>query len=510
MLQQITVGEIEPARIVVWVEWSDLDPRLGLRSEMALSQLALNDIVHEARESAERIGSRLSQIGARAVLVPPTLSLPPFFPTRPEQASSWQCALRSIAAQLCVTMTEFGVSVVDVDALTVAPGERRSARNEVRFGFPFTERHAKDVAAIVATLISPPVRRKGLVLDLDGTLWKGIVGDDGAEAISWNLNQEAIGHALLQRASNLLGDCGVLLGVVSKNEPDTAEAGLARKDLIVSRESLWPVVAGWHQKSAGVLEIARAWNIGADAIVMLDDSALELAEVAAAIHGIQTLQFDGNDPEAILHILTRLRELFGSARTTEEDRLRSKSIRASSDVSKVDVSDTERYEAFLAGLHPELIVRRLAQSTRDRATELVNKTNQFNLTGSRVGPENENEFFGNGEVWLFEYADRLSRLGVIGLLRLEESEENLVVTHWVLSCRAFARRVEHAMMAFLGERAGERLVRLPFTPSAKNAPLSRFLEDVLGVVPSSAHLWSSQELLGRLPRNLPAASLREA
>jgi FkbH-like protein len=507
-LQRVVNGELTPTRVVAIVEWADLDPRLGLRSELPLTRESLDSVISEARDTATRISGYLMRIGARAVLLPPTLALPPFFPTRPEHASVWQCALRSIAATLCEEVSAGGVLVVDVDCLEVPARERRSARNDVRFGFPYTESYAKDVAVRLAELIAPPARKKGLVLDLDGTLWKGIVGDDGVDAVRWDLDGKATGHALLQRSANLLADCGVLLGIVTKNESAAAHGGLGRADLIVNRERVWPVIAGWQQKSAGVRQVATSWNIGTDAMVMVDDSELELAEIENEVDGIVPLRFDGSDPDSVLILLTRLRALFGSPRTTEEDQLRAQSIRLSAELATVDPADTGRHETFLSGLNPDLIVSQLSAATRDRAIELVNKTNQFNLTSCRVGPADEEAFVSDGDVWLFEYSDRLARLGVIGVMRTEERDGTLFVSHWVLSCRAFARRVEHAMMAFIADRAGDRPLCLPFVRTTKNAPTERFLEDVLGGAPSTEDVWDGKSLLERLPHNRPIVAPR--
>lgn len=503
MLREAGDGTIAVARVIAIVEWGDLDPRLGLRSEVPLTRAVLDAVVHEARATAERIATALARLGDRAVLVLPTLAMPPFFPTRPVQASSWQAALRAIAAQLGERAAVAGVSVLDVDACTLPVAARASARNEVRFGFPYAEPHAKELASLVAELVVPPARRKGLVLDLDGTLWRGIVGDDGADGVSWRLDDGALAHALLQRVAGLLADSGTLVGVVTKNEPAAAEAGLARADLLVPRDALWPVVAGWEQKSVGVRRVAASWNIGTDAMAMLDDSPLELAEIEREVPGLVPLRFIADDPDAVVALLQRLRAEFGAARTSAEDALRAQSLRSQAELTEVDEADVERHEAFLAGLEPELRIARVDATTRARAIELVNKTNQFNLDGRRVTPADEAHFLGAGETYVVEYADRLARLGIIGVVRLDATDDTLEVTHWVLSCRAFARRIEHAILAFVAARAGGRRVRLPFAPTAKNAPTARFLETVTGTSPTGMLEIDPQELLARLPAVRP-------
>jgi FkbH-like protein len=480
LLRDIATGTLTVSRTVCLLEWPDLDPRLGLRSEIALSRQVLDSCLQVATAAATRIGNLLGQLGDQAVLVPPTLVMPPLFPTRSTHLGRWQASLQALVSTLVERALNAGVVVLDRDSLATAPRARSSARNDVRFGHPFSDAHARDVAGLVAELLVPPPRKKGLILDLDNTLWRGIVGDDGAENVAWSLEQAALQHGVLQRFVSLLADAGILVGVVTKNEADVASTALARADLIISRESLWPVIASWDNKSSGVRRIAAAWNVLPESLVMLDDSPLELAEIRSEIPEIMTLHFDPDDMEAVIDVLRALQDYFGALAFHEEDSLRASSMRAGVIMEEAEHSDERRYDEFLASLSATMRVEGVNETSKGRVVELVNKTNQFNINGARVGAGAEKSFFSGGDVLVVSYEDRLSKLGVISVIRLVEDETSLTVTHWVLSCRAFARRIEHSILKLLAERAGGRELRVTFAPTEKNMPVARFLHSVTG------------------------------
>jgi len=506
-LSAVTNEELPAARVVALIEWADLDPRLGLRSELPLTRDVLNEIASEGRRTAERLASILERLGQKAVLSLPTLAMPPFFPSRPGQSTSWQVSLRASVSLLAERAVAAGVVLLDTDMPRIPLPQRASPRNDVRFGFPYSEAHARDLADLIAELLVPPPRRKGLVLDLDGTLWRGIVGDDGAAALSWGLDSGAMVHGLLQRVVGLLADSGTLVAIVSKNEPEAAESGLARSDLLLQRESLWPVIASWEQKSSGVRKAAASWNISVEDIAVLDDSTLELAEIESSCPGVLALPFVANDPDVVLLLLQRLRSEFGAARVGEEDALRAASLRSQGELLSVEQSDSANYETFLAGLEPDLRMFRISAATQARALELMNKTNQFNLNGNRVTPATEADFLRTSDGYVVQYADRLARLGIVAVVRWQQTGETITITHWVLSCRAFARRIEHALLSFVAVEAGERSIHIAYEQTAKNAPVSRFFEDLSGAPPVGMFSLQPELLMARLPSVRPTARL---
>ena len=141
----------------------------------------------------------------------------------------------------------------------------------------------------MARLLAPPAPRKGIVTDLDDTLWSGLAGEIGPEGVSWDLASHSQLHGLYQKLLAALAEEGVLIGVASKNDPAVVERTFEREDLLLRADRIFPVEAHWGAKSGSIERILRTWNISADSVVFVDDSAMELAEVAAAHPGMECL-----------------------------------------------------------------------------------------------------------------------------------------------------------------------------------------------------------------------------
>ncbi len=331
-LQKLPDSGAEAAAVVV--EWSDLDARLGLRGLGSWAPHRLPDILSQAKRNAHSIGQALA---AAATMMPlvisfPTLPLLPVSFQKNSQANEFELELRGIIGSMALSASRVpSVRVVSSQALDQVsnPAQRLDAKAELVSGFPYQLQHASALANSMVHLMQPPSPKKGLITDLDDTMWSGIVGEVGAENISWDLQQHSHGHALYQRFLQALGEAGVLLGVASKNDPQVIATALQRSDLLVARESLYPVEAHWGPKSESVRRILQTWNFGAADSVFIDDSPMELAEVKAAHPEIECILFPKDDPQALVALMFRLRDLFGKNTISEEDLLRRDSIRRS-------------------------------------------------------------------------------------------------------------------------------------------------------------------------------------
>ena len=169
----------------------------------------------------------------------------------------------------------------------------RTLRFQIRCmtGLPYTVTHADRLAGALARLLAPPVPKKGLITDLDDTLWHGLVGEIGPENVSWDLASHYQLHGLYQKLLASFLEEGVLIGIASKNDPEVARRALERSDLLLQADRVFPVEIHWDAKSGSVGRILRTWNIGADSVVFVDDSPMELAEVVAAYPGINASGF---------------------------------------------------------------------------------------------------------------------------------------------------------------------------------------------------------------------------
>jgi FkbH-like protein len=233
-------------------------------------------------------------------------------------------------------------------------------------------------------------------------------------------------------------------------------------------------------------------------VAFVDDSPLELAEVQARFPEVRCLRFPKREPGALLDFFRTLREWFGRTAIRDEDRIRARSLQSPSAVDLAP-ADPAAGEAFLAGLQAHLSFR-LSQDTSDeRALELINKTNQFNLNGRRITESNWRETLGRPGMFLVTvaYTDRFGPLGKIAAVVGNQKGGCVTLSWWVMSCRAFSRRIEHATLRYLFERLGASRILLDFEPTERNGPLREFLTSL--EIPVSAPEISRTEFLALCP-----------
>lgn len=469
---------------VVCVEWADLDPRLDLRRLGGWQPDRLDEVLNAAGPACDRLLDALLDLaGTKPVALSlPTLPLPPVSPHARAQAGTFETTLRSLVATLGVRAAAVrGLRLVNGHSLDCSspPASRLDVRAVLASGFPFTIAHASELARHIAQLLQPDAPKKALVTDLDGTLWKGILGEDGADALSWDLDSKSQVHGLYQQTLAALAESGVLIGVVSKNDPELTRAALARTDLLIAADRIFPVEAGWGLKSEAVARTLATWNIGAESVVMVDDSPWELAEVQQAFPQLECLHFPAEDPDAAHALLHRLRDSFGKAEVLPEDRIRAQSLRAGVQTRQAQ-GFGQASEALLREAQSEIVFE--STPPRDsRALDLVNKTNQFNLNGRRLTQAELAAMLARpGAVILVaSYKDRFGSLGRIAVLLGQVAGKALRVDAWVLSCRAFGRQVEHAVLGHLFERLGIARIDFDVQESARNAPVREFLAGVI-------------------------------
>ncbi len=460
----------------VSVEWSDLDPRLGLRHLGGWRQNVLTDIVSTADSSAARL-MRALEVVAKQVPVTlslPTLPLPPAAHTTRTQQSAWEQQLAGIRQRLGDgAVANAAVRLVSAAALDAASplAERGNFKSELACGFPYSLPHAEAMGHALADLVAPATPRKGLITDLDDTLWSGLLGEIGANAVTWDLEHHSLPHGLYQQFLAALAERGILVAVASKNDELLVEEALARPDLLLARSDLFPVIANWGPKSESVTRILAAWNIGPESVVFVDDSPIELAEVQATHPAIECIRFPKEDPAAVLALLGELRDRFGKARLLDEDRLRAHSLRQAEAFHTAGAAASQ--DALLASVDA-VVTFSLNQDANDaRALELINKTNQFNLNGRRLSEGEWNELLARPGAFLLtaSYRDKFGPLGKIAVVLGCATDGAVAVDRWVMSCRAFSRRIEHQCLRYLFERLAALRIRFDFAPTPRNTPL---------------------------------------
>jgi FkbH-like protein len=501
-LEQLATEKLQAIAVVI--EWSDLDPRLGYRQLGGWGQHRLADSVETVRTTLRRLERAMCAFPAASIIALslPTLPLPPAFHTTGWQASSRELELHDAIAEFASRIAARpGTRIVNREKLDAssAPSGRYDFRSDLHTGFPYTMAHADALGKALTNLIVGFPPKKGLITDLDDTFWAGLVGEIGHENVAWDVASHAQLHGLYQQMLGMLADHGALVAIASKNSPEIVDRALSRGDLAIARDKIFPVEVHWEAKSGSVSRILKTWNIGAESVVFVDDSPMELEEVRATHPAIECLLFPKHEPAGALSFLQRLRDLFGKPALSGEDALRMNSIRATRELARHN-GDAGSPDAFLSTLEAAITLHYDPPPEDTRVLELVNKTNQFNLNGLRyTQAEWEQAAHGAGTfVLAISYSDKFGPLGKISVLLGTKAQDCLRVRSWVLSCRAFSRRIEHACLKHLFERYATDCIHFDLQTTPKNQPTRDFLANFSDTSAGAVTVWR-----GDFERNCP-------
>ncbi len=317
--------------------------------------------------------------------------------------------------------------------------------------------------------------RKCLVLDLDNTIWGGVIGDDGLGGIQLGQG-DAKGESFLavQRAAADLRDRGVMLAVCSKNDDAVARAAFREHPEMVLREThISAFQANWLDKPSNLEAIAKALNIGLDALVLLDDNPAERAQVRAALPEVAVPELP-QDPSLYASFLSAA-GYFEAVSFSAEDRLRAESY--AKDAQRAEVMAQSRdLGDYLASLEMQMRLSSFDANGRQRVAQLINKTNQFNLTTRRYTEPEIAAMEADGAIFSLQarLSDRFGDLGMIGVVicrDLGQAASAWDIDTWLMSCRVLGRKVEEAMLAsVVAARAAAGAARLigTYLPTAKN------------------------------------------
>jgi FkbH-like protein len=323
--------------------------------------------------------------------------------------------------------------------------------------------------------------RKLVVVDLDDTLWGGIVGDVGWEGLRLGGHDFAgEAHVEFQRQLVALTRRGIALAVVSKNEESVAlEAMRSHPEMLIRPEQLAAFRINWRDKAANIVEIAQELNLGLQSVVFLDDNRVERGRVREALPEVFVPEWP-TDPTLYPMALAALR-CFDSPRISAEDRERN-AMYATERVRSAQREQFSSLDSWLESLDVRVRFEPLSSRNVARATQLLNKTNQLNLRTRRLS---EVEFLdwsqrpGN-EVWTASVSDRFGDSGLTGLVSISVDGDTARVEDFVLSCRVMGRRVEDAMTWAAAGRAralGATMLSAELLPTKKNTPCRRYFDE---------------------------------
>lgn len=470
------LAHFRPDVVVIAADWRTL----GLRDEEELPVEIISGHTARLKESwrgaTERLGATVIQFN---------FEVPPFdvLGGRGRLLRALNQALGDAAAAAP------GVVILDVDHIAACFGKERwndpvlwhTARQ-----YPSAEALpalGHRLTSLVRAILG--LNAKCLALDLDGVLWGGVIGEDGLAGIQLGGSPAGEAFVAFQRYLQSLARTGVLLAVCSRNNPDDALLPFRQHPEMVLREPDIAVFrANWKSKEENLREIGATLNIGLDAMVFVDDNPAERARVRQNLPEVEVVEMP-LDPSQYISAVSRL-GLFETISITSEDRQRTASLRSNLERKALE-SAAGSVDDYLAQLDIKVQLAPFDEVNLPRIVQLINKTNQFNLTTRRRGDAEVRGLLAAGAyTQAMRAGDRFGDSGLTGVLIAVPDGECLRVDTWLMSCRVLGRRLEEAMFAALvsyAARKGYRTLIGEYLPTAKNGPVAD-LYARLGCIPA--------------------------
>ncbi len=351
---------------------------------------------------------------------------------------------------------------------------------------------AQYVAAVLVNANRQDIR--AIICDLDDTLWGGIVGEVGPEGLRLDPDGDGRSFLALQRYLKDISEKGIPLSVVSKNDPDQARRPFVeRKEMILQYDDFVYFSASWSSKYEAISKIIKDLNLAPDQVCFLDDSPFERDQARQFLPGLFVPELD-KDPEQRLKMLIDT-GMFIRPTLRAEDKARVEMYRADKErqILAEKVSDPIQY---LRSLEMQLKPCRVAEDSLPRIAQLVQKTNQFNLTNKRIESNDILSLAQQKENFAYGYSisDRFGDSGIISVVLGTRAGSMIDIDVWLLSCRVFNRTVEYAVFAHLLDwcvRSGVSTLRANYNPSPKNKLLKNFLPKI-GFAPTEPGICESQ------------------
>ncbi len=406
-------------------------------------------------------------------------------PIFPALLGSNEHRLPGSPARLTVRLNEALREAADADGIDLLALDARAASDGLAFWHdPVLWHRAKqEVTPLAARLYGDLVGRilaarqgrsaKCMVLDLDNTLWGGVIGDDGLEGIVLGQGS-AHGEAFVAFQAYALDQAkrGVILAVCSKNDEANALEPFERHpDMVLKRAHIGSFVANWQDKATNIRQIASELNIGLDSLVFVDDNPFERNLVREELPMVSVPEIP-LDPGLVAKCLSDAGYFEGLA-VTEEDRERTAQYQANRERSALQARATD-LPSYLRGLDMKLLWRRFDAVGLPRIVQLINKTNQFNLTTRRYTDDDMQAVIADPKAFGLQLRllDRYGDNGIIAIIigRLADDGDAVLDT-WLMSCRVLGRQVEEASLALAMDQAarlGARRLIGEYRPTAKN------------------------------------------
>ena len=364
------------------------------------------------------------------------------------------------------------VSILNLYHLTFKYGFNNlfNLKNGFLFQAPFTKLACKVIGQSIEEkikLFNTP-RKKLLLIDADNTLWGGIIGEDGIDNIDIDQNYPGVIYRHFQKHLKYLQQTGLLLAIVSKNEYDDVKQVFERRNMPLKWNDFILKKINWKPKSQNIQEIVDELNIGLNSVIFLDDSLFEIAEVKDALD-IDTIKISKGDPfKNIMNLNSELS--LKTMNVTEEDKkkhdlYKTQNKRIQHKTHSLSIED------YLTSLDMILSISINDISKVKRITQLINKTNQFNLTTKRYSESDVTRLIQEHTVYSFNLLDKFGDLGLIAVVIIINGN----IDNFLISCRALGRNLEYKILFLITNSSKDNLIS-QYIETAKNKQVIDFYD----------------------------------
>jgi len=341
---------------------------------------------------------------------------------------------------------------------------------------PFTEEYYAAIGTEVARKICAIKEQhfKVIVLDCDNTLWRGVCGEQGILGVEIEGAYREFQEFLLQKHNE-----GMLLAICSKNnEKDVLEVFDENPGMVLNRRHISNWKVNWNEKSQNIRAIARELNLGVDSLIFIDDNPVECSKMVENCPEVLTLQLPSN--EELIPLFLKHVWAFDRAKVTKEDTLRGSMYEAEQNRKEVQEA-VHSLDEFLKKLELKVSMRTIGTDEIERASQLTQRTNQFNLSTIRRSEEEIIQLLQDNKrgCFIVEAADRYGDYGIIGLVILNIESNKLFLDTFLLSCRILGRKVEDAVLWGIrkfAEEHGIKKMEAIYRPTDRNQPILDFID----------------------------------
>ncbi len=350
---------------------------------------------------------------------------------------------------------------------------------------PFTDIAHKEISFELSQLIRSiyEIPKKCLVLDLDNTIWGGVLGEDGIEGIKLGKSYEGEKFKSFQKYIKTLIERGVILAISSKNNfQDVIECFQKHPDMILTKKDFSNIKINWEPKHKNIDLIAKELNIGKDSLVFFDDSKFEREQMKRFNPQINVIETP-KEPEKYIEAI-ELSGFFNQSFQTKEDKKKLYQYKILEKANKLK-SKNNNLKDFLRKLKMEMEISKINKSNFDRCVQMINKTNQFNLTTKRYNASELNNFLRDKyqSTMVIKLKDKFGDHGITGLAMVnkKKNSDNIYqIENFLLSCRILGRTVEHVMLGELLKSLKKKKIQHvlgSYIPTEKNSPCKNFYSD---------------------------------